>query len=110
MSRNIKVYKLVTGEEVVAEEISEEVDSMLTAPNYYEVINPVIAMLQPRQDGKLGIGLIPYMPYVIKGTHFRFRKEDIIGSVPMEVDEGLITQYSSMFQQILTPTKNLILG
>ena len=52
---NIKVYKLISGEEIIA-----EVFSVLA--EVIDLKNPATIVIQQTQKG-MGVGLAPYMPY-----------------------------------------------
>lgn len=54
---SIKVFKMINGEELIA-----EVVSLLTAEEY-ELKSPATIIVQQTEHG-VGIGLAPYMPYV----------------------------------------------
>ena len=53
---NIKVYKLLSGEELIAEQFN-------AYDRHYELKNPAQIVLQQTQQG-VGVALAPYMPYV----------------------------------------------
>lgn len=53
---NIKVYKLLSGEELIAEQFNHY-------DRHYELKNPAQIVLQQTPQG-VGVALAPYMPYV----------------------------------------------
>jgi hypothetical protein len=95
---NVKILKLVTGEEVVGELVSET-DSTVTLKN------TVALVIQPTQQG-LQMGFIPWAS-TIEGD-VALKKSDVIYSGPAKDD--LKNNYSSMFGGIVTPPKTLITG
>lgn len=54
---NIKVFKMINGEEIISDVTSDTEAG-------YELSNPASIMLQPTQNGAMGVGIAPYMPYV----------------------------------------------
>lgn len=96
----IKVLKMVTGEEVLAEIVSEEADRI-------KVKNPLIIMMQRTQNGEIGMGFLPYLPYS-ESRDFEFKVDHII--VCKEVDSELRNQYNNIFGGIITPPKKILLG
>jgi len=53
----VKVMKMISGEEIIAEVTS-------TSEKGYFVENPAVVMMQQNEQGQLGVGLMPYMPYL----------------------------------------------
>lgn len=96
----IKVLKMVSGEEVLAEVISEEADRV-------KVKNPLSIMMQRTQSGEIGMGFLPYLPYS-ESRDFEFKAEHIV--VCKEVDNELKNQYNNIFGGIITPPKKILLG
>lgn len=96
----IKVLKMVTGEEVLAEIISEEADRV-------SVKNPLTIMMQRTQNGEIGMGFLPYLPYS-ESRDFTFKEAHIV--VMKEVDTELKNQYNNIFGGIITPPKKILLG
>ena len=85
----IKCYKLVTGEEVIAQE--EERDP---ADDFVILKDPVALVPVPGQNGQYGYGMMPFMP-TIDADRFRIDKRNIILSgVPVT---DILNKYNSMF-------------
>ena len=96
---DVKLIKLVTGEEILAEVISSD-DNTIT------IGNAVAAVLQPSRDGALTVGFIPW------GTLSKQNKvigmsQVVYTSIP---EEDVRNQFASMFSGIVTPPKTLITG
>lgn len=53
---SVKVFKMINGEEIIS-----SVTSGGEAGFFLE--NPATIMVQPTPDGKMGVGIAPYMPY-----------------------------------------------
>lgn len=53
----VKVFKMISGEELIAEVTSG-------GEMGYFVENPAVIMMQQNQQGQVGVGLMPYMPYL----------------------------------------------
>lgn len=97
---NVIAIKLVSGEEVIGEEVSDGFEEVT-------VKNPVLVVMRPTGSGEMGLTFVPFMPYV--GTkNFIFHHTKIIFSTP--VDDAMRNQYSSVFGGIITPPKTLITG
>lgn len=96
----VKAVKLISGEELVGEVIHEE-DNTLVLKNVLAI------MIQRAQDGNLGIGFVPFAPYLGKGVSFDFDKDKL--QFVKEVDDQMKNQYNSIFGGIVTPPKTLIL-
>ena len=59
--KTIRVYKMISGEEVLGMQV-EENDST------YTIENPASIMMQQQPDGRVGVGLAPFMPYASEKT------------------------------------------
>ena len=95
---NIRVLKLVTGEELVAE---------VTMNNgSYTVKNPLRIMMVPPKSANDGIsiGLAPFAPYVDweKGANIASEKVVFI----MDAAKDLAAQYASIFSPLVLPNKS----
>lgn len=98
---DIKVFKLVTGEEILGELI-EITDKAVTLKN------PVAVVMQRMQNGETGLGFMPFMAYVANKTVV-FNQDKII--LAAEVDETVSGQYNTIFGAgIVVPSKTLITG
>lgn len=98
----VKAVKLVSGEELIGEVIHEEPGLEITLKNV------VAVMIQRTHTGDLSIGFVPFAPYTGKGASFSF---ELVKTVFVkEVDDQMANQYNSMFNGIVTPPKELILG
>ena len=92
--------KLVTGEELVAEIISETED-------FIEIKNPVAAVMQRRQEGP-ALGFMSWMQ-AANGPTFVINKDKIV--CKSEVAEEVKNGYNQIFGAgIVVPPKDLILG
>ena len=96
----VKVLKLVSGEELVVEIISE-------TDQFVEIKNPVAAVLQRTKTGEGALGFMPWMhaangPLKISRNHLV-----CVAEVADEVKNG----YNQIFGAgIVVPPKDLILG
>ena len=97
---DIKVFKLVNAEEILAETVSET-DTSIT------VRNPLLVVLQRTPQGEVGVGFLPYMSYA-ENKEFTFNKDHVIFA--KGVEDSLKNQYNTVFGNIVTPTKKLILA
>ena len=94
---NIKLIRMWSGEDVVAE-VTEEKDDFLT------IVNPIVAV--PAGNGQLGFA--PWSP-LLKGRDapLDVRKDYVV--YVAETQPEMEEQYKSMFSLIQTPKSDLIL-
>jgi len=94
---NIKLIRMWSGEDVVAE-VTEETDEFLT------LVNPIVAV--PAGNGQLGFA--PWSP-LLKGrnTPLSVRKDYVV--YVNETQAEMEDQYREMFSVIQTPKSNIIL-
>jgi hypothetical protein len=95
----IKVLKMVSGEELLAEVLQE-------LPTSIRVKNPIVIMMQRTPNNEVGMGFLPYLPYC-ESREFEFKTEHVI--VAKEVDNELKNQYNKIFGGIITPSKKLLI-
>lgn len=92
---NIRVLKLVTGEELVADVAMNN--------GSYTVKNPLRIMMVPPKPGTEGIsiGLAPFAPYVdwAKGANIAADKVVFI----MDAAKDMASQYASIFSPLALP-------
>ena len=97
----VKAIKLISGEELLGEVFHEDETEIL--------LKNVLAILMSRQqDGNLGIGFVPFAPYLGKDMTLEFKTSHLIFS--KEVDDQMKNQYNSIFGGIITPPKTLLVG
>ena len=82
----VKVCKLITGEDVIAD---VELDQ-----NGYLFNNPALIVVQQTQDGRVGAAFAPFAPYA-KDSKVRIFKDNVIGE--MEIDVKLVNEYNRIF-------------
>ena len=97
----IKAIKLISGEELLGEVVFEN-DEEITLKNV------LCILLSRQQDGNLGIGFVPFAPYLTKGISLDFKLDHLIFA--KEVDNQMANQYNSIFGGIVVPPKTLITG
>lgn len=97
----VKAVKLISGEELVGEVLHEEGDTVTLK-------NVMLILIQRDQQGNLGIGFVPFAPYLGKDVSFDFPFSKT--TFVKEVDTQMANQYNSIFGGIVTPPKSLILG
>lgn len=84
---NIKVYKLVTGEKVVAKEEEHTAE-------YVIIKDPISMVAVPGQNGQIGYGMMPFMP-IVDSDRFNIPRDKIIISGDPVTD--ILNKYNSMF-------------
>lgn len=95
----VKALKLISGEELVGEVVFEG-DGQVVLKNVLAIL------IQRDQSGNLGVGFVPFAPYVGRNASFEFDLEKLIFA--KEVDDQMKNQYNSIFGGIVTPPKQLI--
>jgi len=83
---NVKVFKLINGEELISEIHDHNV-------NHFELKNPANIMLQPTQNGQMGVGIAPYMPYA--SGNVKLYKSAIAAEADPE--QSMINEYNRIF-------------
>lgn len=82
---NIKLYKLISGEEIIGEWKS-------TVDNVYRLNKPATIVMQRTEQG-VGIALMPYLPYAVSDVEIF---KHAVASVA-EPDIKLINEYNRIF-------------
>lgn len=95
----VKALKLISGEEIVAEVVHEDAGEIV-------IKNPLAIMIQRQPDGNLGIGFVPFAPYLPKDTSIPVSTEKTTFCI--EVDDQMKNQYNVIFGGIVAPPKNII--
>ena len=94
---NVKLIRMWSGEDVVADLIEEKEDSVV-------ICNPIVAV--PAGQGQMGFA--PWSPLLKgKGEELEITKNYIVYIA--ETQEEIIGQYKNMFSIIQSPTKKLVL-
>ena len=83
---SVKVVRLVSGEDVIADVEKDHHGYMLN--------NPAQIMVQQTQDGRVGAAFAPFAPYA-KDNKVRIFDDGVIGE--MELDIKLINEYNRIF-------------
>ncbi len=96
MKNMIKLIRLVSGEEIIAE--VEEV------PNTKNISIKDAIVLIPAGEGKIGI--MPFMPYTKAKDGLTLRDKDVMFMV--DPIEDLVTQFKSARSGIVTAPKGII--
>jgi hypothetical protein len=105
MSKNIKVFKFITGEEVILEVVSAA--DAFGDNTTYTVRNGLALMLQSGPQGQgFGISLIPWAS-TVKGDIALHNKNLIFVGEP---EDKLMEQYERAFSKIAQPAKTLLVG
>ncbi len=95
---NVKLIKMWTGEDVIADLVNETDDTVV-------IRNPI--MVVPTGD-KGQIGLAPWSP-ILKGKDTELEVTRGYVVYINEPQEEIVSSYREMFSGITTPTKKLIL-
>ena len=91
---NIKVLRMWSGEDVVADILAEEED-------FLTLRNPIVAV--PAGQGQLGFA--PWAP-LLKGKDVELRVQKAYVVYVSEANESIENQYTEMFSVIATPPKS----
>ena len=94
---NVKLIRMWSGEDVIADLIEEKDDSVV-------ICNPIVAI--PAGQGQMGFA--PWSPLLKeKGEELEITKNYIVYIA--ETQEEIVGQYKNMFSIIQSPTKKLVL-
>ena len=100
MAANVKILKLITGEELLGEMLPG-------GPSVYNIKNPVRIVVMPnKMDPKTpNVGFAPWAEFSNQNT-FIIDKSHILCVIDPITE--FVNQYNSMFGGIVLPTSNLI--
>ena len=93
----VKLIRMWSGEDVIADIVEESTDSIL-------ITDPIVALPSPQQGN---IAFAPWSPLLAKGSGIEVTKKYVVYEADPQSD--IVDQYNSMFGKISTPPKNLIL-
>ena len=94
---NVKLIRMWSGEDVVADVIEEKEDSIVFC-------NPIVAV--PAGNGQMGFA--PWSPLLKgKGEELGVTKKYVVYIA--DTQEEIVEQYENMFSVIQTPSKKLVL-
>ena len=94
---NIKLFKLITGEEVLGDIVKQTDDT-------FTIEDTVAIVMQPTQDGRISPGFFPWLS-MIDGPKIIKERDVICYGSP---EAQLLAAYQSMFSKIITPKKGII--
>lgn len=97
----VKAVKLISGEELVGEVVEE-------SPDVIALKNVLAILISRGQDGNLGVGFVPFAPYLGQGVVHDFKTNKLI--FVKEVDTQMANQYNSIFGGVVVPPKQILLG
>ena len=94
---NVKLIRMWSGEDVVADLISENEDSVV-------ITNPIVAI----PSGQGNIGFAPWSPiHKAEGTEIEVTKKYVI--YISETQDEIIEQYNQMYAPVATPPKKRLI-
>lgn len=115
MSNNIKLIRLLSGEELLAEVNGGA--GLLTSSDYtapisdtgpLKVKNPVLVISQPSEkDGNVRIGFVPWILFKADGQEITLRESAIVAI--MEPDAKLLEQYRRATSRLQLPDQNIVI-
>lgn len=88
MSKEVKLYKLVSGEYIVTKISGGDVD-------YVYGLEPVVLAMKQNPDGNIGADFVPFMPFGTIGEIVYIDRSGIIAVT--EPDESLVKAYLEQF-------------
>ena len=91
----VKLIRMWSGEDVIADIIEETTDSIV-------ITDPIVAV-PSQQQGQ--IGFAPWSPLLAKGEGIEVTKKYVVYEA--EPSPDIIEQYNTMFGKISQPTKKL---
>ena len=98
MNKEIKLYKLTSGEEVIATLVG-------AAPDYIEVTDAVSLVYHQVGEGKMSAGFAPFMPY--SDGNILIKSTAICGT--SNVKDQLLDEYKRVFSPIIQPPSGIVL-
>jgi hypothetical protein len=102
MSEDIKVIKLINGEDLIVEVVAEVESSY--GRTHYEVINAANLVLQETEKG-MTVGLAPYLPY--SEGNIKLYLHTITAEASPE--PHMLQEYKRVFGKIVTPSSSIIM-
>jgi hypothetical protein len=101
MAINVKLVKMISGEELIAEVVSDQ-------ESYITIKNPVRVVVVPTKTNPQTptVGFAPWAEFS-EEKEFTIHKAHII--VTMKPVQEFINQYSAMFGGLVTPSSKLII-
>ena len=89
---NIKLFKFVSGEEIIADITSTDLD-LGGAPKSFTINDAVTLVYRPQEGGKMTVGFAPFMPYATG-------KIELLSSAIIaysEPQEDLLNEFNRIF-------------
>jgi hypothetical protein len=83
----VQCFKMVSGEDVISNVVGE-------SDEFFELEKPATLIIQPSQDGRMGMYSMPYMPYSDGGT-IRVRKTAVASIA--NPDYNITNDYNQRF-------------
>ena len=94
---NVKLIRMWSGEDVVADLISENEDSVV-------ITNPIVAI----PSGQGHIGFAPWSPiHKAEGTEIEVTKKYVVYIT--DTKDEIIEQYNEMYSSVVTPSKKRLI-
>ena len=94
---NVKLIRMWSGEDVVADLISENEDSVV-------ITNPIVAI----PSGQGNIGFAPWSPiHKAEGTEIEVTKKYVVYIT--DTKAVIIEQYNDMYSSVVTPSKKKLI-
>ena len=105
MYDNMKIVRLLSGEELLCKRIEEDENGDVV------LVDPVNIFTQNDENGKVSIGIVPFMPYTVPEKNGRLEelvpiKPHFIGFVSNPVDQ-LVDQYRRATSDIQVPNSGI---
>lgn len=88
----VKIFKLLTGEEVIgSEEVQERGSRLLDSVT---LKNPAVILMRQTEDGRFTVALAPYMAYAEFGTVIIYRTAI---AADCEPDVKMVNEYNRIY-------------
>ena len=103
----IKMFRLITGEDIIAEQINDNTEQNM------DIKNAIVLMVIPSRTGNPNeqtMGFAPYPNYLPKDSDITLsiNKDNIVFTLS-EVDPQFLEQYNQIFAKIIAPSNKIIL-
>lgn len=103
MTKNVRLFKLVNGDDIIAEQVRGSADQ-ITLKNIVKVV--IIPQRPGSQKDGISVGFAPWSEFAEDIEISLDRSHIVAIMTPIKM---LVTQYNSMFSGILAPQPGLIL-
>jgi len=96
---DVKLYRLVSGEEILATVVG-------TTPDYIEIKDSVVLVYQRAAEDKMSVGFAPFMPYATGNVTLYSRSIESVATC----SDQLLGEYNRVFSKIQIAPASMLAG